>query len=771
MPVSSPSPFDHDTPMDRPTPEGGNPFLEDEMEVKREPLGSDAKRRGTLEKIVGLSPFWKGGKGLLGVRAAPEKRRGRRRSEDVSLLSLGRKKEGSEEEGTCAGGGVKRLSFLWLGSGGGVTGNRSHRESMVEAVPESNEVIREAEKAREPLSVLEILHLIQQRELRSADHHIIELEAECDGQASPGPLRSPGRQAKDVALLYEALMKEMWAVVDESLNNKAKHLKLDEVIGVIQQEEAREGPPGAKNMRGQWAEAVGRSVGQRLKNNLEGKMGSLPSQADRVKRTTVEDLTTVKNHLVCAYPRDFEVFRIYLSAYHRGTGEWLRAAAERSAETNDIYYVLDFNSNIYCRDILSRPEISPLINPAELGPLLPRETRAALEQRYAGLVQNRVTQRLEEELRAELERWNLPCDDSPINFSARVIQVMKTHVDRAPLINVGFGMLICQTCLSCFSEFLHSFYKMVERFYSDPDGATESSESFIWRIISIMNCCPPFREFAVRLANQDEAGGAELLQRSEVSLQRIIGLGTQGICSLVLHELKPFSRKLLSRRWLGNSDACEGMVSALAERATTLRKLSQGPYQATVSELHRRVLLEYVRPLVQGKMSCTTGKARRKVATKLREEARQLGHIFSKLESPQTTLEQVLPRLTEILLLDDLPSIQMEVGMLVSDFPDFRKRHLSSILDVRGLWDPAARHQILGVLHDLEGGASVAPCRGTPGFFSDITVTRDTRCINVSLSRASHFGRRTLSRMTRRRRSSPSGATGGPGPGEEDTQL
>ncbi|CAI9619145.1 unnamed protein product, partial [Staurois parvus] len=65
--------------------------------------------------------------------------------------------------------------------------------------------------------------------------------------------------------------------------------------------------------------------------------------------------------------------------------------------------------------------------------------------------------------------------------------------------------------------------------------------------------------------------------------------------SNVLPAWQPFCRKLLGRRWLSNSDACDGIVSGLAEYAVALRRLNPGPYQATVSELHRRVLLEYVR--------------------------------------------------------------------------------------------------------------------------------------------------------------------------------
>ncbi|KAM4642307.1 exocyst complex component 3-like protein 2 [Discoglossus pictus] len=771
MPGPAPNPFEEDTPLTRPSPEGGNPFFEDEqLEEKREPLGPDAKRRGTLEKIAHLSPFWKGSKNLLGGKATLEKRRGRRRSEDVNLLSLGRKKDGGEEDGGVLGGGVKRLSFLWLGGGGGGSGgNRSRRESMVEVVPEKIEAVRENEKIKEPLSVLEILHLIQRRELRSADQHIIELEAECDGGTSPGVVpTSPGRQAKDVTLLYEALMKEMWVVVEESLNVKGGNAKLDEVIGVIQQEENRKGPPGDKDMRGRWVEAVGRCVNNRLKGNLEGKMGSLPSQADRVKRTAIEDLTLVKNHLVCAYPRDFEVFQTYLSAYHHGIADWLSLATQRSLETNEIYFILDWNSNVYCRDILSRPEISPLINPADLGTLLPADTQRMLEQQCVSAVQLRVSQRLEEELKMEQDSWKqeFKNDDLQSGFSGRVIQIMKPHVDRATAINEGFGVLMSRVCLSCFAEFLHSLQKAVDRFHSEQDGVPETPESYICMIIGIMNWCPPFREFAARMAELDPELGLEPLREAERSLDRIIGLGTRSICDLLLQDLKPFSRKILGRKWMNSSDACDGMVSTLAERAPSLRKMSPGPYQSVVSELHRRVLLELVRPLVQGKMVCTSSKTRKKVAAKLKEEAKQLGQIFIRMESPQPSLDLVVPHLTEILVLEDTSTIQMEVGMLASEFPDFRKRHLSSILDVRGLWDPGPRHAILGVLHDMESTDAAPIARGSPGFFADILITRDTRCINVSLSRASQVGRRTLSRLSRR-----SGLRGTLGPGEEDTQL
>ena len=41
-------------------------------------------------------------------------------------------------------------------------------------------------------------------------------------------------------------------------------------------------------------------------------------------------------------------------------------------------------------------------------------------------------------------------------------------------------------------------------------------------------------------------------------------------------------------------------------------------------------------------------------------------------ESPASWLDAVVPHLAEVLQLEDTPSIQVEVGVLVRDYPDIR---------------------------------------------------------------------------------------------------
>lgn len=48
-------------------------------------------------------------------------------------------------------------------------------------------------------------------------------------------------------------------------------------------------------------------------------------------------------------------------------------------------------------------------------------------------------------------------------------------------------------------------------------------------------------------------------------------------------------------------------------------------------EVHRRVLIEYVRPLMRVRIICTSSKMRAKVAHRLRSEAKQLQEFFIQL--------------------------------------------------------------------------------------------------------------------------------------------
>ncbi|XP_025916788.1 exocyst complex component 3-like protein 2 [Apteryx rowi] len=271
------------------------------------------------------------------------------------------------------------------------------------------------------------------------------------------------------------------------------------------------------------------------------------------------------------------------------------------------------------------------------------------------------------------------------------------------------------------------------------DGATG-------RAIALVNCCPPFRAFVERLVQFGHAESEELRRQAHATLDKVARLCNHVLTQRLFEDLKPYFHKLMKRKWLTSSEAFDNIVLLITSFAQKLRPLRPEPYQVLVNEVHRRVLIEYVRPLLQARLVCTSAKMRARVAARLGDEARQLRELFGRLDSASPWLDSAVPRLRELLVLEDTPSLQMEVAVLVRDFPDVRRKHVAAVLDVRGLRSQAARQEILAVVKDLEQGEGEPAPPRERAFFSEIAVTREVRCLPFNLQRLARLSRLRLRR-------------------------
>ncbi|KAF1588475.1 UNVERIFIED_CONTAM: Exocyst complex component 3-like protein 2, partial [Eudyptes pachyrhynchus] len=311
-------------------------------------------------------------------------------------------------------------------------------------------------------------------------------------------------------------------------------------------------------------------------------------------------------------------------------------------------------------------------------------------------------------------------------------QLLRAHVDRAPQITPEFGMEMAHSLLGVLVTFLHSFQRKVERFLEAPGEATPP-DGATGRAIALVNCCPPFRTFVERLAQFGHPESEEPRRQAHAALDKVTRLCNHVLTQRLFEDLKPYFNKLMKRKWLTSSDAFDAIVMHITSFTQKLRPLRPEPYQVLVSEVHRRVLIEYVRPLLQVRLVCTSAKMRARVAARLGDEARQLRELFSRLDSTSPWLDSVVPRLRELLVLEDTAALQMEVGVLVRDFPDVRRKHVAAVLDVRGLRGQAARQEILGVVQDLEQSEAEPGLPRQRAFFSELAVTREVRCLPFHL--------------------------------------
>ncbi|XP_008584829.1 PREDICTED: exocyst complex component 3-like protein 2 [Galeopterus variegatus] len=381
----------------------------------------------------------------------------------------------------------------------------------------------------------------------------------------------------------------------------------------------------------------------------------------------------------------------------------------------------------------------------ELGPLLSPGTLQGLEDECVTDVKAQTRADLLRVLQEDEEHWG-SLEDRPSSLAQDVCELLEEHTERAPRISQEFGERMAHCCLGGLAEFLQSFQQRVERFHENPGVRELLPDTYISRTISLVNCGPPLRALAERLARVGPPESEPAREASASALDRVTRLCHRVLADLLFQELQPHFNKLMRRKWLSSPEALDGIVGTLGAQALALRRMQDEPYQALVAELHRRALVEYVRPLLRGRLRCRSARTRSRVAGRLREDAAQLQRLFRRLESQASWLDAVVPHLAEVLQLEDTPSIQVEVGVLVRDYPDIRRKHVAALLDIRGLHNTAARQEILAVARDLElsEGGALSPPRDR-AFFADIPVPRPSFCLSLPL----FLGRLPVSRLAR----------------------
>uniref|UniRef100_A0AAY4C5D0 Exocyst complex component 3-like protein 2 n=1 Tax=Denticeps clupeoides TaxID=299321 RepID=A0AAY4C5D0_9TELE len=749
--------------------------------------------KGTLERICSSAPLrtlGKLGKGLrVGGRsvwggsatlpAGGDKRKHTRRSSEeiMNLIrfrceTMGREPipRGEVTTDDDEDSDRRRPSFLRLVS-------KLGRESLLDSTSQEAEEEAMEElpvmKRREPLSVLEILQLINHRDLLLADTHIQELERECDPvQTNPPPyspcgpmddLASPSlwdsgrRKAKDVELLYEALQREMWDVVRESLRQPRAGPQLGLVVLLIQQEEQADAawalreatrPDGdqsewarprrrPRRLRQRWADAVGEAADWSLPQPGGDAAGELALFLERLRGRIVEDLDAARRNVVGIYPEDFGAFQVYLQSYHRAAARRLKTVTGVQLQITDTYALLDWVYNIYSRDVLGTIGTMAPIDSTQLEPLLPPECVDELEQDCVSVVKEKLSSELSQVLEEEELSWaqTLHIEDYQCNLARSVIQRLKVDLDRSTAVTPLLGARVARCTLTGLSDFLYSFKRKVELFHETQSDFGDRGDGYVSKTIALVNCIPPFRSFVERCHQCDPLGSPDSLHRARSSLDRIVNQSIRVLTDRLFEHIRPFFDKLVKRKWLTCTEPYENIETAIKQHFKKLRRMDCPPYQVLVSEVHRRVMVEYVRALMRGRVICTSLKMRKRLAYRLQDEAKQLKVLFKDLESDCCWLDSVLMHLADVILLEDTPSIQMEVAILMKDFPDLRRRHVSAVLNVRGMVQQAQRQEILGVVRDLELGDGATQVPRERALFAEIPVTSELPCLGLALMR------------------------------------
>ncbi|XP_063061909.1 tumor necrosis factor alpha-induced protein 2 [Engraulis encrasicolus] len=721
------------------------------------------------------------------------KKKGRRSSEGSLLRIAGRcrdslRKESLPSSELCsnseADNSSRRLSFMKL-----VGRNKHKRESGVDQAsshgPEEESVEEEVPevKPREPLSVLEILQLVTKRDLFLADTHILELEQECADlvlqlQPAGGSLAvtpedvvvtSPGaggggnkdssrRKAKDVELLYEALKKEMWEIVRQALHSPTAGPNLGLVVQVLEQEETTDAAWASKEndaaaatnstassgsrprqLKRQWREVVVEAANEQLPQTAEVKSGALSAYLEKVKSRMVEDLKAALNNVVPIYPKEYDAFQVYVQSYHQAVSRCLRNIVDsQQLEIKDIYSLLDWVYNLYNKEVLDVLSSMAPVSQRGLGALLSSEATDKLELDCLNSVRGKVTNELSRLLDEEEKTWRecLNSQGCRITLADTVTKKLQEDLERSAAINTDLGARVAKCCLNGFADFLYSFQRKVEMFLETAMLEYREEESgYISTTIALVNCCPVFRDFVEECQQSESVAAADSAQRANSSLDRVINAGVKVLSDKLFEQIRPLFDKLVKRKWLNDASVLESIETTVKDAFLCFSDMASPPYQLLVSDVHKRVMVEYLRALMRGRIICTSQKMRKKMGGRLRDEGKRIKTLFKEQGSPATWLDSAIPHISEIILLEDVPSLQMEVGILVREFPDMRRKHISALLNIRGMTRNLERQEVLNIVKDMETSETLTKLTRDQALFAEVPVTSEMHCLNMAFSR------------------------------------
>nr|KAF6503125.1 TNF alpha induced protein 2 [Molossus molossus] len=93
---------------------------------------------------------------------------------------------------------------------------------------------------------------------------------------------------------------------------------------------------------------------------------------------------------------------------------------------------------------------------------------------------------------------------------------------------------------------------------------------------------------------------------------------------------------------------------------------------------------EYIVRLSKRRLVLKTAEQQQQLARQVLANANLIQHFCTQSGSPATWLHQALPKLAEIIRLQDPSAIKIEVATYATWYPDFSKGHLSAILAIKG---------------------------------------------------------------------------------------
>ncbi|XP_067273192.1 tumor necrosis factor alpha-induced protein 2-like isoform X2 [Pseudorasbora parva] len=571
---------------------------------------------------------------------------------------------------------------------------------------------------------------IEQNRLAKAQQQLVEAEERVFG------LNEVARAEEEEHNLqkdYETFILRLKMAIHDSFSDDNLETLKSALTSIVQEEaQDRRWAEVAVNQRPIWRPTKCRQmhdmllktvVEKQMKNADEQENGldqlstSLKREVCRMGKQVQKDLLRVVRNLRECYPPDFDICRTYAQLYHQTFSARLQELARSCRDFEDCFYILSWIVDYYPKDVLKHKELEEHINNSSLGPLLPKEDLKRLEEQYFSYKENEIRQWLSNALEKEVKKWSDGSEPEIMDgyyFSSLAGDVL-------PLVDVTVREV--NTLLSCESKAC-SLLRQLDSFLLSYKTSLEEllkrkQENIPKTLRAILFNIHLFRDYV----QTPEHPFSEDTRTTQLStLADLKDICHKYFLSRIHTELKPLYRKLWTQAWFaGHCEVVEELTKALEDIKDQFKELKPVCREELLAELHVEVMVEYVRRVMKRKLKLKDKEQQKAAAEFICDDNSKICSVLAKVGSKEEWLCQILPKLSEILRLQDPESLQLEIATLARDYPDISEKHVLAVLNLKTNLSSSDVRRIKGCLGETRGSQDT---ESSPCFFSKVLVKR-----------------------------------------------
>ncbi|XP_015252794.1 PREDICTED: exocyst complex component 3 [Cyprinodon variegatus] len=396
-----------------------------------------------------------------------------------------------------------------------------------------------------------------------------------------------------------------------------------------------------------------------------------------------------------------------------------------SRNTRDMNLICVLHSN----EMMGHPDLCSEFDINQLEPLLPQEVVDDLLSKYVKTFTSNITGWLRKALETDKKDWMKETEPEAdqdgyyqTTLPAIVFQMFEQNLQVAAQINGDFKEEVLKLCLKQMNSFLMRYREEVVAYKEEHLKDRQLPQCYIQYMIAIINNCQTFRD-SINSLKRKYSQSSESFD-SDAAIDRTLGEVVKEGCHFLLDEvfldLENHLNELLTRKWLTGSHAVDTICVTVEDYFNDFNKVKKPFNEEMTNEALRRVVVEYLKAVMQKRITFKNADERKEGAERMIKEAEQFRFLFNKLAAGENTerLCGAIAAVAEVFKLTDPTLLFLEVTTLVSKYPDIREDHIQALLAVRGDASREMRQMIIGTLSENK----VSPSGSTQPIFKDITV-------------------------------------------------